>query len=83
MGGGHLAPSCKFTFPWDKPYLQMHVACDPPITALKKTKTKQTKTSYLFFQLNCILIYLSYWITLNSLLSLFNLSSIMFALTEI
>ena len=59
MGGGHLAPSCKFTFPWDKPYLQMHVACDPPITALKKTKTKQTKTSsFLSAQLHSYLFIL-------------------------
>lgn len=51
MEGGHLAPSCKFTFPWDKPYLQMHMACDPPITALKKKqKTNKNFLSFLSAQ---------------------------------
>lgn len=57
MGGGHFAPSCKFTFPWDKPYLQMHVACDPPITALKKNKNQTNKNllSFLSAQLHSYL----------------------------
>lgn len=82
MEGGHLAPSCKFTFPWDKPYLQMHMACDPPITALNKTKNKQKPLIFSFSSMAFLSIY-PIAITLNSLLSLFNLSSIMFALTEI
>lgn len=57
MGGEHLAPSCKFTFPWDNPYLQIHMACDPPITALKNNNNNNL-LSFLLAQLRSYLFIL-------------------------
>ena len=58
MGGEHLVPSCKFTFPWDNPYLQMHMACDPPITALKNNNNNNNNNNLLSFLLAQLRSYL-------------------------